>query len=396
MNSAFTHPLSTERNTALDYLRAFITVLVVAHHAVLAYHPYAPQLGTFGADNLFWGAFPVIDVHRWAGIDVFVGFNDTFFMSLMFFLSGLFVWPALLRKGAAGFVRDRALRLGVPFIVSVAVLAPLAYYPAWLQRGGTSGIGGFTQSWLSLGVWPAGPAWFLWVLFIFGALAALASREIPNWAEALGQRLAACTPLVFFAWLVIIGIVAFVPLALIVDPSHWCMFGPFFVQTSRILLYASLFTIGIALGAQGIECGVLAAHGALARRWVLWPSMALFAYFALHITFIVASAKQQPIAGLKTATLIAFIVSCVASSIAFLSVFLHFGQKRGALFDSLARNAYGIYVVHYAFVSWLQFSLLGMDWPGAAKGLVVFIGTLALSWATIVTLRRIPAIARVI
>jgi hypothetical protein len=35
---------------SIGYLRAFITVLVVAHHAVLAYHPFAPpapmSLGT--------------------------------------------------------------------------------------------------------------------------------------------------------------------------------------------------------------------------------------------------------------------------------------------------------------------------------------------------------------
>jgi hypothetical protein len=31
-------------NLAIGYLRAFITVLVLAHHAVLAYHPFAPPV----------------------------------------------------------------------------------------------------------------------------------------------------------------------------------------------------------------------------------------------------------------------------------------------------------------------------------------------------------------
>ena len=30
------------RHFAAGYLRAFVTVMVVAHHAVLAYHPFAP------------------------------------------------------------------------------------------------------------------------------------------------------------------------------------------------------------------------------------------------------------------------------------------------------------------------------------------------------------------
>ena len=33
---------SVPHNIAIGYLRAFVTVLVVAHHAVLAYHPFAP------------------------------------------------------------------------------------------------------------------------------------------------------------------------------------------------------------------------------------------------------------------------------------------------------------------------------------------------------------------
>lgn len=33
-------------NLPIGYLRAFITVLVLAHHSVLAYHPFAPAVPT--------------------------------------------------------------------------------------------------------------------------------------------------------------------------------------------------------------------------------------------------------------------------------------------------------------------------------------------------------------
>jgi len=58
---------------------------------------------------------------------------------------------------------------------------------------------------------------------------------------------------------------------------------------------------------------------------------------------------------------------------AFLALFLRFAKPR-KIFDSLRENAYGIYLVHYAFVSWLQFALLGAAWPGFAKGCTVFVG----------------------
>jgi hypothetical protein len=102
-------------NVAIGYLRAFVTVLVLAHHAVIAYHPFAPMHAqSMTAVPRWWQAFPVVDSQRWSGFAVFVGFNDVFFMSLMFFVSGLFVWKGLQRKGSKSFVRDRVLRLGLP------------------------------------------------------------------------------------------------------------------------------------------------------------------------------------------------------------------------------------------------------------------------------------------
>ncbi len=89
-------------------------------------------------------------------------------------------------------------------------------------------------------------------------------------------------------------------------------------------------------------------------------------------------------------------MSCTASSSAFLSVFLRFGNKRSAVLDSLSRNAFGIYLLHYALVSWLQLSLLSADWPGAAKASAVFLMALVSSWAIVAALRRIPGLARVI
>jgi hypothetical protein len=116
-------------NLAVGYLRAFVTLLVVAHHAVLAYCPFVPpaEPASLLPQPRWWQGFPVVDSHRWAGWQLFVGFNDMFFMALMFFLSGLFVWTSLERKGTSTFLKDRLLRLGVPFVLAAAVVAPVAY-----------------------------------------------------------------------------------------------------------------------------------------------------------------------------------------------------------------------------------------------------------------------------
>ena len=93
-------------------------MLVVAHHALIAYMGGLPKTVSFTKPPYAWGAFPVQDPHTFSPFGLIVGVNDIFFMSLMFFISGLFVWDGLKRKGAGGFLRDRIVRLGVPFAIA--------------------------------------------------------------------------------------------------------------------------------------------------------------------------------------------------------------------------------------------------------------------------------------
>ena len=67
-----------------------------------------------------------------------------------------------------------------------------------------------------------------------------------------------------------------------------------------------------------------------------------------------------------------------------------------SILDSLRDNAYGIYLIHYACISWLQYAALKVELSAPVKGLTVFLGTLAISWSVAAALRRIPAIARII
>ncbi|MGO9776410.1 MAG: acyltransferase family protein [Terracidiphilus sp.] len=88
--------------------------------------------------------------------------------------------------------------------------------------------------------------------------------------------------------------------------------------------------------------------------------------------------------------------TCAASCFAFLALFLRFARSGSRLFDSLSANSYGIYLVHYAYVNWLQYALLPASLPAVVKWAIVFTSALGLSWATVAWMRRIPAIARVV
>jgi len=384
-------------NLAIGYLRTFIILLVVAHHAVLAYHPYAPAPPTSLVEQpRLWQAFPIVDAHRWSAFSIFVSFNDIFFMSLMFLLSGLFVWPSLVRKGSGVFLRDRASRLGLPFLVAAAVVAPVAYYPTFLQTGANSGVAGFWQQWRALGNWPAGPAWFLWLLLAFDCGAALLYRLAPKWGETVGRisRTAWYRPLAFLWILVAVSSIAYLPMELAFNAFSWSSLGPFTFQTSRLLHYAVYFLAGVGLGAYGIERGLLASDGELAARWFRWVSAALLTFVGAMIVIIIAITSQTRF--WEVLGDLAFVISCATSSFAFLAVFVRFVQHRLAVLDNMTANAYGIYLIHYAFVTWLQYAMLPASLSPVAKAAIVFLGTIVLSWMSTAALRRIPLIRRVI
>ena len=409
--AGWTPGAESQRNVAIGYLRAFVTGLVVAHHAVLAYHPFAPAQPTpLAAEPRVWGAFPVLDEARSLLIALFTGFNDAFFMALMFLVSGLFVWKSLARKGAGVFLHDRALRLGLPFVVAAAVLAPLTYYPPYRQGGGTGGLGAFFREWISLGSWPSGPAWFLWLLLAFDAIVAgvfvLASPRLARswdgegWAERLGGFLAkaAARPAAFFGLLLAASTAAYLPLVHAVGPFHWLSVGPFQAQTSRLLHYLVYFLAGVAIGAGGLDRTLLARDGRLARHWPRWLAASLSAYVLSVGAAMVAFGPlgQRAPVFWNLALGATFTLSCAASCTFFLALFLRFAPAPGRILDSFQANAYGVYVLHFALVSWLQYALLPASMPALVKGTAVFLGALLASWAAAALLRRVPAIGRVV
>jgi len=79
-----------------------------------------------------------------------------------------------------------------------------------------------------------------------------------------------------------------------------------------------------------------------------------------------------------------------------LALVLRFASRRSRMLDALKRDAYGMYLVHYVFVVWLQYALLGLGLDAVVKGSIVFGSTLLLSWGAIVAMRRLASAAQVI
>jgi glucan biosynthesis protein C len=391
-------------SVGIDNLRAVVIVMVLAFHAMTAYiaftpaHPFA-----LDAPPYLWRAFPIVDQQRWFGFDLFCGWLDVFLMSFFYLLSGLFVWSSLTRKGPTAFLQDRLLRLGLPFAAVVMLLMPLTLYPSYVQSTGDTTIAGYWRTWLSLPLWPSGPAWFLWLLVLWDALAAGAYLLVRRQGDRV-LRLsfyARQRPAIFLGGLVLGSALAYVPLALIFGPAQWFQAGPFAVQLCRPLHYVLYFFAGAAIGACGIERGLFAPDGPLVRRWAQWMAAAVVLFLAWGgMTALAtpdpwADTQTGPLA-LRAAAGLAYVLACFSSCFFVFAAAVRFGGVRAKLLDSLKVNAFGMYLVHYLFIVWLQFALLGLELPALVKAAIVFSATLTLSWSATAALRRVPAVANII
>ncbi len=382
----------SKSSLALSNLRAFAILNVVAFHAFIAYldsNPATPP--AFNAPPFDWSGKPVIDAARWLGFDIFCAFQYLYLMQLMFFLSGLFVWTSLARKGGRTFLVDRLCRLGVPFLIGVYLLMPLAYYPTYLLAGGAPGWPAFWAQWTALPIWPSGPMWFLWFLFILNVAAAGLYRIAPGagpYLARLAER-AAEEPRKFFCALVAVSAAAYVPLSYVFNPWEWVQAGPFGFQPSFAPQYVLYFGVGLAVGAAGLERGLLATDGILVQRWRLLMAATLGGFVVWIIpTALIVDGNATP--GLQTLADLGFVFSAAAACFGLTALFLRFGTKRRRALGSMSQNAYGIYFMHYVFVTWLQYLLLGVALFAIGKAAIVFTISLALSWAAAAAIGRIP------
>ena len=377
-------PKVKRRNAAIDHARSFLTLVVLLHHAVIPY--------TY---------FGHTDAKSWIGFDVVVLATDSFFMAMFFFLSGLFVWPGLAHKSPRAFFGDRLLRLGLPFVIAAFTVIPLAYYALALRQHPDLSFAAFWWKTITVGPWQSGPIWFVWVLLAFDLTASLLYRLWPRLVDPINRlsQQSFDQPARFFLFLLAVTVITYIPALLWFGPNRWFEFGPFDVQASRVLLYASYFFIGAGIGAAHFDQGVLSDDGRLAKSSWGWLVVTLIPYCLLWVMIyikraILGNPSPQPdwyhaIYGFF------FVAFSAAILFTILGYFLR-SRRLWIVLDRMQGDAYGMFLVHYPIVLWLQYWLFDYDLPAVVKATIAFVLTVALSWAVTAALRKIPGATKVL
>jgi glucan biosynthesis protein C len=359
----------------LDNLRAVVIVLVIVLHAAI----------TYMADPPAW--WYVIDADRSVAFTWLVLLVDVPLMPALFFVAGYFAVGSLQRRGPGGFIREKTVRLAIPWVLGVVFLAPLATYMNYVSRGVPTG---YLQFWTS-DFW--GPMfqqsvyWFLGVLFIeFLVLvyAYLYPARSTLQAAAHVQRPRAS----LFAWFIVLtagGSLLFAP-NLGLDDWRSLSFL-LVIQPARVAFYVGYFILGIYAERHGwfTRTGDQPRPGAWGSGCVL----AGLAYLALRMAGPVVTLPAQAVAAVLFSTF------CLTALMAGIALFKRWVDGAGAAWRTLAVNSFGIYYVHPLIVYPLAYLLSSITIPAAAKFAILVAAALAGSLAvSALVLKRAPGLRR--
>jgi len=346
---------STQKNRIhwMDNLRTIIIALVVLYHAG----------GVYESTGMWGGFWIVDDPDIWMASGIIGIMFDTFVMPAIFFIAGYLAPAALENRSGWEFIRGKAKRLLLPWVLALVTLIPL-YKVIFLYTRGLPQENWTTyfhitnpnsQNWL----------WFLPMLFAFSLIYLGIDR--------LGIKLEK----VNLVWGLIVGFLLSVGFSYLIGNiagfRSWTLTPVLDFENERLLAHFLFYLFGAAAYKQdlfaklpekktlyNIANGVswLPVTGHIFLR--IWP-------------FFVSSFEVTPLYRILWFT--SFHLSSIVMTYVMVESFRFYLNKSGKLWELLNRNSYGVYIIHVILIGIFGTLLLGVGLPGWAKYLILFILT---------------------
>ena len=379
-----TRPATPVRLLFIDNLRWLMIVLVITMHAAVTYSNmgrwYYNEKATLDlASRLFFTTYQV-----WL---------QAFFMGFLFFIAGYFVPPAFDSKGPRRFLRDRAIRLGVPSLLYLIGIGPASVYYLLVMKGARYS---FADFWPRYVTGPAireggtGPLWFCVALLIFclgyAGFRVAAHRRAEDVEWLPGDRHVA---------LFIAAIASATFLVRIVQPigtAIWNMQLCFFSQ------YILLFAAGLHASRHG---WLLPLPRRFGMRWLGFSlGGGAVIWFALLITAVRMHWNTKSFDGgfhWQSAALCAWeSFFCVGVCLGLIVVFRDRFNVQTPLVRFLSNNAFAVYVFHPPVVIATSLALREFHAPPVEKFAVVSATAVVITFMVAAALRQAPLLRRVL
>ena len=378
--------IAAEPNSRLlfiDNLRTGLITLVVLHHVAVVYGAFTPFYYVEPPINLVLLVFGLI--------------NQSWFMGALFLFSGYLTPGSFDRKGPGSFLKDRLLRLGIPLIIFIFVLSPVASIGYWQMPASLTGIS-TPLTWQAyphlLGM---GPMWVVAMLLIFDCgYAASRMRTKNRKSYSMGNSSLPSYFLISIFILVLAGVSYM--LRIVVPIGKEVLDFPTLAYLPQ---YLSLFVLGTVAShhnwfrALRSSMGLVSFVTALVVGVLLFPLAFSGRLFSLELTPALANSLgnghwQSAVYTLWDSTF------AVGICLGLITLFRRFfdGQERFGRF--LSQHSYTVYIIHIPIVIFLAVALRGIDLEpllkfGSAAAIAV---PTCFSFAYI--LRKIPFASRIL
>jgi glucan biosynthesis protein C len=375
-----------ERLHALDAVRAFALLAGVVLHATLSFLP------DFGATG-----WPIADRSPSVPLAVTFYVIHIFRMTLFFTIAGFFARLLLHRVGTRAFIRNRAMRIALPFVVGWALVIPLILVAiAWASRAPQA---------VTITLPPPPPLavplthlWFLYTLLLLYAVT-LGVRAMVRRIDTAGViGLAIDSAINTLArWSLVPVVLAMPVFGAFLSMSEWFRwFGVPTPDQSLVPPFAAAvaFTTAFAFG------WFLHRHTHLLpimeRRWGLHLAISII----ITVACISIAGPSPDFSGHATRFAVSYAGLYALGSwtwtFAIIGIALRFFAGESARMRYVSDASYWIYIAHVPVVFLLQAALMTLPWHWSVKFLVIMAVALPVLFAGYHVMVRRTVIGKVL
>lgn len=399
--------MSVSRLYAIDYLRMTSIILILLNHSLL---PYA-TLAHASNDNYVFSTWPVIQTGQQSNlVSILSMCMETFNMPMLLCIAGFFSAITVSKAGWLYFMKERFIRVGLPFLILITLYTPLGAYAAYRLGGNTENYLYFWRHEFFSNHWYAMPNWFFWVLLAFSAIYALIRMlNISRYIEGIHF-----TP----SWVVRMLLVSFFSYVILLSMPHYIthLYGPFWVQQNRFLLYLLFFLIGALLGATWYkQPNLISKESTLSRLWWVYIGLSATLYCGLfYALYCWANFDAEVINTIQNAQhakdvmphlstvkallvySLLFPILCLLMIIGLFGLYSRHLNYFSQLLNYISRHSYAMILVHFPIVVWLQYALFEVNLNIPIKIGIIFCLTFMSSLILSIGLKKIPGVRQVV
>jgi glucan biosynthesis protein C len=358
----------------VDHLRAALIIVVVLHHVAF--------LSPLYLEPAYQGITGLL-------LLIFLLVNQAYFMGLLFLISGFFTPGSFEHKGIASYLKGRLLRLGIPTLIYMFILNPIAAIGLYELPASLTGIT-TPLTWQQypkvIGI---GPMWFAIMLLVFDfsyvAWRMATKNRVTRPATTINPGIPGYRLIAVF--ILVVALASY--LVRIVLPLGTIVFS--FPTLAYLPQYTSFFIIGIVAFHRNWFRTIPNSMGKWGFRMALATTLILFPLAFSGKTACLGGGHWQSGAyALWDSTF------SVGMCLGLITLFRRFFDRPGMLGSFLSQQAYAVYVFHFPVIVLLALALRGIHLEPLLKFSLAAIIGVPLCFAVAYLVRKIPLMDRIL